>query len=257
MKTIKNIIRAELISMLGKKRSLIISAAAIFVLAILISAVLLPVFFAFCVLVYALLSVSLLTAQEKSLNTTQIFSVLPIDRKSFVLSRFVLICGSVSALSLIFYILMRLCVSTGVYEQLVETEYFFNSMQDTISPSMSELGVYNSLFSFLVMCSLITSSSKLRRYFKNGISEKKNSLIRTTVKVVIILFILAAAGALFGQLLSMKIGFSIFKMIVAFIDTLAQPMHGLILSIFFIIIGLSAVCYNFVCAVIEYEAREI
>lgn len=62
-----------------------------------------------------------------------------------------------------------------------------------ISASVSEF--YNVIFSGVFTIGIIIMSKQMRKYFKNGVDSKKNSLLRNLLKTVIIYILLIAIAA--------------------------------------------------------------
>ncbi len=258
MKRILDLIRVDLISFSGKKKGILIAFVTALMISILIGIFILPEFMAVCVLVAACLMTSLLTSQENQLNTAKIFCILPTDRKSIVLAKYLLTTVMMTGISLLIYILMEIAMEIDIYDSFtggIDTALTTAEKQADIS--LSVIAVYNAIYSFIFMISMIIMSGSLRRYFKNGISDKKNSLIRTTVKIILIILGIVLIETVLFQLVQIQLVQSILILIFSLLEILAQPLQGLLLSMIFIGIGYGMTAYHTVCSVLEYDEREL
>lgn len=124
-----------------------------------------------------------------------------------------------------------------------------------ISASVSEF--YNVIFSGVFTIGIIIMSKQMRKYFKNGVDSKKNSLLRNLLKTVIIYILLIAIAAVLISVSSVPFIRTAFLLIFSILSALSQPADGVLLCLTFLVIGYGMTVYQAVCAVLEYDEREL
>lgn len=259
MKKIIDLMRVDLISARGGNKGkffLILAFTAIFVVIGMLSEAL---FMALSIVVLGVLLVPFITMAEKTHNAGKIFTVIPADRKSIVISRFALTTGIYTVFSVIIFILYLIM------------EKFSDFHGTTLSKDVNELyekssgfgtgvqmkALENSIFWFIFAVTLMIMAGQHRRYFKNGISSKKNSLLRSFLKILGGIALVYAVAAVIIFIFNIDILKPALIVLVNMLMALAAPMNGLVLSIILIFIGLGFTLYQLVCSVVDYEAREL
>ena len=259
MKKIIDLMRVDLISAKGRNKGkfiLILALTAIFVVIGLLSE---AIFMVLSIVVLGVMLVPFITMAEKTHNAGKIFSVIPTDRKSIVISRFALTTGIYTVFSAIIFILYLIM------------EKFSDFHETTLSKDVNELyekssgfgtgiqmkALENSIFWFIFAVTLMVMACQHRRYFKKGISSKSNSLLKSFLKILGGIALVYAVAAAIIFIFNIDILKPALIVVVNMLMALAAPMNGMLLSIALIIIGFGFTLYQLVCSVLDYEAREL
>ncbi len=254
MKRIIDLMRVDLIALGGKKNGAFKAAVIIFAVLIFPVILLLPGFGAIYLFIGAVFISPIIIEGEIRSDYGKTFCILPADRKSVVLARFLLTALLVSGMGVLMYILMQLSLAIDVGSKIMGsiTEIF---VLLGISPSVS--GFYNVLFSVAFTIGMIIMSKQMRNYFKNGAGSKNSSLLRNVLKILLIyiVFIIAVAVLIYVS----KVPFiqTAFLLIFSILSALSQPADGILLCLTFFVIGYGTAAYQAVCAVLEYDEREL
>lgn len=248
MKTILDLMRIDLIALGGKKNGNIIWLVVLFVVCVLYS-LMLPPFMAGYVPIFAAMAVYIITKREQTAEYGKTFCVVPADRKSVVLARFLMMGAAVTAVSLILYAVTRIMLP--VNSEIV------NELIDIFGMDTSAVTSTNIAFSAMFALGMAIMSASLRKYFRYGIVNKKNSLLRTVLKILLVYIVLMIVVSASMYLVDVPVFVTIFRLFSGIIGALSRPLQGMLLSLTLIIIGFGAAAYNTVCAVIEYDEREL
>ena len=259
MKKIIDLMRVDLISANRGSKGLffvmLLLTAMFLVMGILTEAV----FMGLGIVVLGVMLVPFFTMAEKTHNAGKIFTVIPTDRKSIVISRFALTTGIYTVFSVIIFILYLIMekfsdlhltsISKDVRDVYEVTSGFGTGIQ------MKALE--NSLFWLAFAVTLMVMAKQHRKYFKNGISSKNNSLLRSFLKILGGVALFYAIGTAIILIFNIDILKPTLIVLINMLMALAAPMNGLLLSIVLIVIGFGFTLYQLVCSVVDYEAREL
>lgn len=248
MKTILNLIRIDLVALSGKKSGIFVAMLVLFVICAVYS-FFLPAFVALYIPLFGALLISEITNRELKAEYGKTFCVVPADRKSVVLARFLLAASAVTALSLAVYFIMRILA-------------FFNynyaeELMEIFSIGISAVTLGNVFFSASFALGMMIMSGNLRKHFRYGAANKKRSLLRTVLKILLAYIVLMIIVSVLIYISDVPFVQTVFNLIVGILNALSRPAEGLLLSLTLIIIGFGAAAYNTVCAVIEYDEREL
>ena len=259
MKKIIDLMRVNLISANSGNKAILfvmLILTAIFVVIGLLSE---AIFMVLSIVVLGVMLVPFITMKEKTHNAGKIFTVIPTDRKSIVISRFALTTGIYTVFSVIVFILYLIM------------EKFSDFHETTLSKDVNEIyektsgfgtgiqmkALENSIFWFVFAVTLMVMAGQHRKYFKKGISSKSNSLLKSFLKIlggIALVYAVAAAIIFIFNIDILKPALIVF---VNMLMALAAPMNGMLLSIALIFIGFGFTLYQLVCSVVDYEAREL
>lgn len=259
MKQIIDIMRVDLISAKGRNKGrffVMLLMTAMFVVMGLLSE---AIFMVFSIVVLGVMLVPFITMAEKTHNAGKIFTVIPTDRKSIVISRFALTTGIYTVFSAIIFILYLIMEKYSDFHKSAISKDVRNIYEVTsgFGTGIQMKALENTMFWLIFAVTLMVMASQHRKYFKKGISSKKNSLIRGFLKIlgeIALFYAIIGAGVLMFNLNILKPVLVVFMNMVF---ALAAPMNGLLLSIAFIFIGFGFALYQLVCSVVDYEAREL
>lgn len=248
MKTILDLIRIDLIALNGKKSGVFVAMPVLFVICAIYS-FFLPAFVALYIPLFGVLLISEITNRELKADYGKTFCVVPADRKSVVLARFMLTASAVTALSLAVYCIMRILA-------------FFNhnyadELMEIFSIGISAEALCNVFFSASFAVGMMIMSGSLRKHFRYGAANKKRSLLRTVLKILLVYIALMIVVSVLTYISDVPFVQTVFQLIAGIVNALSRPAGGLLLSLTLIIIGYGAAAYNTVCAVIEYDEREL
>ena len=258
MKRIIDLMRIDLMGFKGKKDKEV-KFVLFFTIVFGIALVFAGSFISLFVLIAAIVMCSGLLSNEEKKGYRKTFGVVPTDRKSVVIARFALLTLLITITGIIAFIIMTITNKTGLYDTVwtdgayADTNKFLDAaMKPFVDRSASRI-----VFGIVYMISLIVMSSMLRKYYKKGYKQKKNAVLKGVLKVV---------GGYFGFGILMavivftplkKIVFPVIAMLFTVIKSLAIPFDGKLAMLLFIAIGYGFVVYRAVCAVVDYEKREL
>lgn len=248
MKLIFNLMGIDIAAMGGKKNSVFVGLIVLFFVCAAYS-ILLPPFLALYIPIFSALAVSDMTGRELRQEYGKTFCVVPADRKSIVLARFAMMGAAVSVLSLVLYAVMRIImlISTETVEELWQM----------FSMDISPASLFSSLFAAFFASGMGIMSASLRKYFRFGAVNKKNTLLWTVIKILIAYIIMAIVVALLTVASNVPFLMTLAAVLYGIFSSLSTPAGGLLLSLLLIVIGYGTAVYQAVCAVIEYDEREL
>lgn len=255
MKTIFDLMRVDIIA-LGGKKSGAFKAMVIFLTIGILPVILLTPGFgtALYVFISAVCVSPIIIEREIKSDYGKTFCILPADRKSVVLARFLLTTLLVSGIGILMYILMQLSLAIGLYSEIMGD---ISEIFDIFGISASASGFYNVVFSVVFTIGIIIMSKQTRNYFKNGAVSKKNSLLRGLLKVIIIYILIITVVVVLISASSIPFVQTTFSLIFSIFLALSQPADGVLLCLTFLVVGYGMTVYQAVCAVLEYDEREL
>lgn len=254
MKTIIDLMRVDLLALRGKKGSTFRAMIILFIMCAVIGILFMPVFLAVYVFASAILITPMIINQEIRSEYGKTFCILPADRKSVVFARFLLATLFLSAISIVLYIFMQIFLVSGLSEQTMEEMIEIFDMLG-ISASISKF--HNIIFSTAFMIGIMVMSKRLRKYYKNGAISKKNSILRSVLKGILIYIIFMIAGTVLIYASSVPFIQTVFILIFTILSALSQPADGVLLCLTFLAAGFGMAVYQAVCAMLEYDEREL
>lgn len=251
MKIIIDLMRVDLIALRGKKGGTFRTMVILLVMCALSGILFMPIFWAVYVFAAAALIVPMIINQEIRSEYEKTFCILPVDRKSVVFARFLLTMSLFSGISIVLYAFMKISLAAGLSQQTIDE--LFEIMG--ISASISEF--HNVIFSVAFMVGIMVMAGKLRNYFKNGAVSRKNSLLRNVLKGILIYIVFMIAATLIIYASSVPFIQTAFSLIFTILSALSQPADGALLCLTLMIAGYGMAVYQSVCAVLEYDEREL
>ncbi|MBD5145287.1 MAG: hypothetical protein HDT21_05155 [Ruminococcus sp.] len=255
MKTIFDLMRVDIIALGGKKSGAFKAMVILFVICVMIIILFTPCFgTALYVFISSVCISPIIIEREIKSDYGKTFCILPADRKSVVLARFLLTALLVSGIGILMYILMQLSLAIGLCRQIMgDVSEIFEIFG--ISASVSEF--YNVIFSVVFTAGIIIMSKQMRNYFKNGAGSKKNSLLRNVLKIILIYIVVIIVAAVLISVSSIPFVQTAFSLIFSMLSALSRPADGLLLCLTFLVVGYGTAVYQTVCAVLEYDEREL
>ena len=258
MKRIIDLMRIDLMGFKGKKDTdfkFVLLLTIVFGIALVFAGSFISLF----VLIVAIVMCSGLISNEEKKGYRKTFGVVPADRKSVVIARFVLLTLIITVTGTAAYIIMTITNKSGLYDTVwtdgayADTNKFLDA---ALTPFVDRFAS-RIVFGIIFMLSLMIMSSMLRKYYKKGYKQKRNAALKGVLKVV--------GGYFgFGFLLAVivftplkKIVFPVISVLFAVIKSLATPFDGMLAMLLFIAIGYGFVVYRAVCAIVDYEKREL
>ena len=259
MKKMIDLMRVDLISAKGRNKArvfvMLLFTAMFVVMGLLTEAI----FMVFSIVVLGVMLVPFITMAEKTHNAGKIFSVIPTDRKSIVISRFSLTTGIYTVFSAIIFILYLIMEKFSELHGITISKDIRDvyEVSHGFGTGVQMKALENSMFWLVFAVTLIVMAGQHRRYFKKGISSKSNSLLISFLKFIGGIALFYAIAAAIILIFNVDILKPVLIVLLNMIMALAAPMNGLLLSIMLIIIGFGFTLYQLVCSVVDYEAREL
>ena len=259
MDKIYNIIRADLITINGGKNNMRGMVILITVMFGAMGFIISPIAGIYCPFEFGCFFVPMLFQNEQKYHSEKMYSIIPIERKDLVRSRFILTTGIYTVMSLIFYILMLISLKLGLYTKFMEGEDIIKIMLRNLS-GFSTLGFFNLIYFTSFAIGLSINASSLRKYFKDSKyintslkkikdSSKEEIFAIIFIFAVIVTWILIVSGII-------PLGSSV-ALILGMILQLAQTADGFLLGAVIISTGIFSVIYKYICTVLEYDTKEL
>lgn len=246
--------RADCVSLLGSRRKLTAIIVVGAVLSVLAGSFIIPVY-PFVLLEIAILITSDIVNHEGQTGSGKLTSVLPTDRQSVVYARFALGTLAVAGFGAVLFILMQISMKLRLFAMVADLD--FDELFELMNVSASADSVFNVLFGIGFLASLVIMSFMLKKYFKHGSANKKNTLIKTVLWFVALYFIF---GLVFGSIVTLTaVPFlqTAFSFIFGVITSLMKPLNGMVVLALLAAAGLGHTAYMAVSSMIEYEKREL
>ncbi|WP_019677999.1 ABC-2 transporter permease [Ruminococcus flavefaciens] len=259
MKKIIDLIRVDLISAKGRNKGIFFLILALTAIFVAIGMLTEAIFMVFSIVVLGVMLVPFITMAEKTHNAGKIFTVIPADRKSIVISRFALTTGIYTVFSAFIFILYLIMEKFGELHGTVLSKDV-NELYDKTSgfgTGIQMKALENSMFWLVFAVTLMVMAGQHRKYFKKGISSKSNSMLRSFLKFLGGIALVYAIAAAIIYIFNIDILKPALIVLLNMIMALAAPMNGMLLSIVLIFIGFGFTLYQLVCSVVDYEAREL
>lgn len=258
MKRIIDLMRIDLMAFKGKK-NVSFKLLVLFIIIFGIAFIFAGAFVSLIVLIVSIISCSLILNNEEVKGYRKTFGVVPADRKSVVIARFTLLTLITTIIGLAAFVIMTLTSDIDFYETVwTDGAYEQDSklIDVAISPFINKT-VARVIFGIIFMLSLMIMSSSLRKYYKNGYKQKKNATLKAVLKLI--------GGYIgFGVLCSVivftplkKVVFPVISVIFSVLSGISKPFNGLLAMLLLVVIGYGFVVYRAVCAVVDYEKREL
>lgn len=254
IKLVLDLMRADCVSLLGSGKRLAVIIAASTVLSVLAGSFIIPVY-PFVLLEIAILITSDIVNHEGQTGSGKLTSVLPTDRQSVVYARFALSTLTVAGFGAVLFVLMQISMKLRLFAMVADLD--FDELFELMNVSASADSFFNVLFGVGFLASLVIMSFMLKKYFKHGSANKKNTLIKTVLLGIALYFIF---GLVFGTIITLTtIPFlqTAFSLIFGIITSLMKPMNGMVAVALLAAAGLGHTAYMAVSSMIEYEKREL
>lgn len=246
--------RVDLIALSGKKSGAFKAMIIFFIICVMAVILLIPEFGAvFLFIAAACISPTIIKREIRS-DYGKTFCILPADRKSVVLARFLLTVLFFSGMGILLYFFMQLSVTIGFSREIM---WDIREVFDIFGISASVSEFYNVVFSGAFMIGIIIMSKKMRKYFKNGAVSKKNSLLRNVLKIILIYIVFLISVTVLMYVSSVPFIQTAFSLIFNILSALSQPADGALLCLTLLAAGYGTAVYQTVCAVLEYDEREL
>ncbi|WP_294750735.1 ABC-2 transporter permease [uncultured Ruminococcus sp.] len=258
MKRIIDLMRIDLMGFKGKKDT-DFKFFLFFTIVLGIALIFAGSFVSLFVLVVAIVMCNMLLSNEEKKGYRKSFGVVPTDRKSVVIARFALLTLITTITGIITFIIMSITNKSGLYDTVwtdgayADTNKFLEAaLMPFINKAASRI-----VFGMIFMISLMVMSSMLRKYYKKGYKPKKNAALKGVLKVVGGYFGFGFLVAIIVFTPLKKIVFPVNAMFFSVIKSLAVPFDGMLAMLLFIAAGYGFAVYMAVCAVVDYEKREL
>ena len=258
-KRILSLIRTDVIMMNGGKNGL---KAAFLIASGVIAAItlfLVPLMAAYGALFLGILIVSMMTRNEIKFHGTKTFSIIPIERKDLVLSRYIFIVGTYIAVSVFFYLLMLTAWKLELYGD--ETAKLLKMMTQVSGDSFSELSLFSLFYVICFTFGLAMTIGMLHRYFKIKDYEKSNKLTfdkKLLKRDALYLALIIAGLVIFAAIMTGVIPLGgVLLFLMQFFLQLLQAAGGLLFTFMCLIVSVFMIIYSYVSSLADYETRDL
>ena len=258
---IKNLMHADFITMNGGKQSMKTIAVILFIFFGGLGFAASPLAGLYVPIILGGLFVPMLFHNEMKYKSEKMYSILPIERRDLVRSRFIISVGLYFAVSFVFYLLMLLSMKLGLYLPSDGNENFdaLSMLINLYGGGFTKLGMFNLLYFAAFSFGLIIMSGNLRKYFRNSEhfaalgqlkkAKKEEYFLAALIFSIIILLVLTVSGILpFGTAVSV---------INQLLSQLANAANGFLLGAVLIAVAVMSMIYKYTCTILEYDKREM
>lgn len=267
-KRILDIIRSDFITMNGGKNNTRIIAVLITLFFGGLGFMFSPLVGLYVPFLVGCFFVPMLFQNEIKFHSEKLYSLLPIERKDLVRSRFVMSVVLYTAFSLIFYFLMLLSLKIKPYyfilgEDAEHVDIIMLLAQK--SGSMTELGLYNLLYFAVFSVGLMILSGSLKKYFNDSrafegimLGEKRRSNKKESIRILLMLGVIAIVIVLVAMIISGYLPIrTAGTVILQLIMQLASAANGFLLGAVILTVAVMTFIYKYVCTILEYDEKEL
>ena len=265
-KRILDLIRTDLITMNGNNNNMKTMGFTMILICGGLAFITTPVFGVFVPLFLSGFFVPMIFQNEIKYHSEKMFSLLPIERKDLVRSRYILCCGVYFIADILFFLLMLIALKLKLSYKIMGEEAaqidIISMIVKKSNGAFKETGLLSLMYFAVVALGCIWLSSNLRNYFrdnslfeqtftlhKKGKFSLKNNLSYIVIFGIILLYILVITGTIpAGAALSVITGL---------ISELARAAGGIMLMIVMLTMGIVHLIYSYICTVIDYENKEL
>ncbi len=256
MKKLLDLIKADLMIINGTKSSMKSLFLLIIVFAVGGGIFFSPLVMLMMMFMLAAMFVPMVFQMQTKSHCENMFSLLPIERKDLVRARFLFMIMLYTGVCILMYLVMLLSLRLNIFESVQDVDYDALLREWGIGFSFFKICNLGFLASFAVGMGLMTF--QLRSYFQNTERFADDVLHRLSVKEIIIIalifivgvfIMLTAVGELFlGSAMSLLI--QLFMQLITAAD-------GAMLVPVLLIIAVFEAAYNYICTVVEYDAKDL
>lgn len=265
MKKIFDLMRIDLITMNGGKNNMKTMFIIMFIFFGGFGFAFSPVFGVFGAFLISAFFVPLMFNNEVKYHSEKLHTILPIKRRELVISRYVMTIGLYTIVFLLFYFLMLLSLNLKPYYAIMgeDAEHLdiIAIMVEKSGGAFTEYGYFNLLYASVYAFGLIVCTSSLRKYFKN--SESVGAAMTFNVKkadkkeTAFGIFILAIIAFVVLSITGIIPTVTAILPILMVIMQLAQAANGLLFGAMAISFAAMWAIYNYICASLEYDDKEL
>ncbi len=256
MKILLDLIKADLMIINGTKSSMKSLFLLIIVFAVGGGIFFSPLVMLMMMFMIAAMFVPMVFQMQTQSHCENMFSLLPIERKDLVRARFLFMIGLYTGLSVMMYLVMLLSLRLNIFESVQDVDYDALLQEWGIGFSFFEICNLGFLAAFTAGMGLMTF--QLRQYFRNSEQFADDELNRFSVKQIIIVGLLSIVGVVILLTASGEIALSaaLSLIIQLFMQLITAADGALLVAVLFVIAGFEG-AYNYICTVLEYDAKDL
>jgi len=207
--------------------------------------------------------VPMMFQNEIKYHSEKMFALLPIDRKDLVRSRFIMSIVLYIASALLFYLLMLISFKLKPYYIVLGEDALdiIEMLAEISNNNMTGLGIFNLLYFGAYSVGLMLISANLRRYFKNSkifenffSPEMRKATKKETGQILFLFAIIMVVILGITDILPVR---NVIVPILQLFLQLAQVADGFLLGAVLVTIAVFSSIYNYICAILEYDEREL
>ena len=266
-KTIRIIMKADLLTMRGGKKNGYVIITAVFLLFMLAAGFFIsPIGSLYVPFILGGFFVPAMFQNEMKYHSEKLWSILPIRRRDLLNARFLLAYGLYIVVSLLVYLLMLLSVRLELWL------WFLDESDDGITDilamfannlGMTKMGFFNLLYFGACTAGLLFMGGSLRKYFKDPTAlsatlsltaKRKSDRRREILYAVIILGLFLLFGLSISGIIPL---IPMISPLIAVVMQLTHAADGLIFGIFLLTFAVFQSIVEYIGADIDYEKREL
>lgn len=259
IKKIINIIHADFITMNGGKGTMKTLFITVLLFCGLMGFMISPLTGIYIPLMTGAFIVPMIFQNESKYHSADMFSLLPVNRRDLVRSRFILCTGIYIISCIIFYFLMFLSIKFKFYNMISGSIDILELIARNTGAGFSGFKIFNIIYFIAFSIGLFAISMGLRKYFRDSkkITEqlsikksgKKEYFILIFIFAVIVLLVLVVSG-----IIPINAALSVIFMLVI---NMAGALDGLLLCIVLFTIAVMSTIYKYICTILEYDEKEL
>ncbi|MBR1592609.1 MAG: ABC-2 transporter permease [Ruminococcus sp.] len=262
---ILDLIRTDLITINGGKNNLKIVTILMALLFGGLGFLFSPLMGLYVPLVISTFFVPMLFQNEMKYHSEKMFAILPIERKDLVRSRFIMSIVLYLVCAAVFYLLMLISLKLKPYYMMYGEDAsnmdIIRLLAQNTDGSMTELGIFNLLYFLAFSFGFMLISGNLRKYFKDSKAfdatlsgglkkaKKRDYYYAFIVFAVITVIVLGITDVL-------PVRNAVVPFLQLFIQ-LAQIANGFLLGAVFVTVAVFSTIYKYICAMLEYDEKEL
>lgn len=266
MKRILDLIRTDVITMRGGKKSTVLTFS--FMIFYVICGFFVPLAGFIVPLLWSFSAVQFIFRNEMKYRSDKMYAILPVARRDVVTARFIFVIGTQLAVSVIIYILMLISFKADLLVRLgVQDAEKMNIVKLAVKKSgglFTELGFFNLIFFAISSFGLMMSGKNLRDYFGNNeklsaaVRGETGNITKASKREVFAGLLIFAAVILFGLVMTgiIPLG-TAFTVVGQLIAALAMAANGVMLSAVLIVTAVMSIGYSYISTVLEFNDKEL
>lgn len=256
MKKILDLIKADLMIINGTKSSMKTMFLLLIIFAVGGGIFFSPLVMLMMMFMLAAMFVPFIFQMQSQSHCERMFSLLPIERRDLVRARFLFMVGLYVGLCVIMYLVMLLSLQLNIFESVQDVDY--DKLLREAGIAFSYFKICNLAFLAVFAAGMWIMTLQLRQYFRNTEQFADDALNQFSVKQIIIVGLIWIVGVviMLTAVGEVAMGATVSVLLQLFIQ-LATAADGVLLAVVLIVIAGFEAAYQYICTVLEYDAKDL